>query len=208
MNTFGKIINDFKKDTIFIAIGVIIIGLLFAIFPSVATTVFCYLIGAMLLAGGIFKIVEYFKNKNIEVFGSLGLVIGTLLSVVGIVFIVNPTILIELIITVIAVIIIADGVLKIQYAVNLARVNARGWWVFLALGIALSVVGIIAMLSPLEVSNAIMMAAGIVLIIDGVIDIVTVIYASKALKNFNDEIVAQQALNVEATPVDDKDNGK
>lgn len=206
MNRFEQMINSLKKDTVFVAIGIIIIGLILAIFPSLASAIICYAVGVFLLTGGIFKIVEYFRTKTVEIFGSFGLVTGTILCVTGIVFIVNPTILAKIIVTLIAVVLIADGVLKIQYAINLSRVNANHWWIVLATGIAISLAGVIAMFSPKEVGDLFMRIGGIVLIIDGIMDLCTVFYASKAIRSFNDMLKENQALNVDAIPVDNEEH--
>ena len=203
-NPIGRLLKEFKKDSIFTAIAIIVLGIILTFFPEKATNIICYVIGALLLAGGVIKLVEYFRAKAVEAFGSFGLVGGTLLAVIGLVFIVNPGVLAKIVTTVIAVILIADGVLKIQYAINLSRVDAGRWWVVLTVGIVMTLIGILAIFNPFETVAAFMMVVGIVLIISGVFDLITIFYVSKSVKAFDEAISAREALNVEAEPIDEE----
>ena len=202
--TLERIFSEFKKDTILLAIGVIILGLILIFFPLMATDIICYAIGGLLIVGGICKIVEYFREPPAYAFGSFGLMLGTLLSVVGLVFIINPGVLAKIVTTIIAVILIADGVLKIQHAVNLSRIKAARWWIVLTVGIVISVIGIIAMFNPFGTVALFMRIIGIVLVINGVFDLFTLFYVTKSVRTFTDALSEHEALNVEAVPVDEE----
>lgn len=209
MSTIKQIINGFKRDTIYLAIALILLGLVLVIFPENSALIICYSIGVLLLVGGVFKIVSYFRAKDAEIFGSLGLVGGSLLCVLGFVIILNPSFLESMIVRIFAIILIADGALKTQYAIDLFRVKGDRWWIVLATGIVIIILGVLAIFNPFGTATALLITIGIILIIDGITDIIMLFYVSKTLRLFNEALAAQNALNVEAVPVyDDSDENE
>lgn len=202
MSAIKQIINGFKKDTIYLSIALILLGLILVIFPEKSTLIICYSVGILLLVGGVFKIVGYFRAKGTEIFGSLGLVGGSLLCVGGLIIVLRPDMLTSFITTMLAVILIADGVIKIQYAIDLSRVGGERWWLVLTAGIIMTLLGILALLNPFGTVAAIMIIIGILLIVDGILDLIMLVYVAKTLKVFNDALLAQDALNTSAVPVD------
>lgn len=205
MGAIKQIINGFKKDTIYLSIALILLGLVLVIFPEKSTLIICYSVGILLLVGGVFKIVGYFRAKGTEIFGSLGLVGGSLLCVGGLIVILKPEILTSFLTTILAVILIADGVIKVQYAIDLYRVDGDRWWIVLTAGIVMTILGIIALFNPFGTVAAIMIIIGILLIINGILDLVMLVYVAKTLKVFNDALLSEDALNVDAVPVDNGD---
>lgn len=202
MSAIKQIINGFKKDTIYLSIALILLGLILVIFPEKSTMIICYSVGILMLVGGVCKIVGYFRAKGTEIFGSLGLVGGSLLCVGGLIIVLRPDMLTSFITTMLAVILIADGVIKIQYAIDLSRVGGERWWLVLTAGIIMTLLGILALLNPFGTVAAIMIIIGILLIVDGILDLIMLVYVAKTLKVFNDALLAQDALNTSAVPVD------
>ena len=202
MSAIKQIINGFKKDTIYLAVALILLGLVLVVFPEKSTLIICYSVGILLLVGGVFKIVSYFRAKGTEIFGSLGLVGGSLLCVAGLIIVLKPQMLASFLTTILAIILIADGVVKVQYAIDLYRVEGDRWWMVLTAGIVMTILGIIALFNPFDTAAAIMIIIGILLIIDGITDLIMLVYVAKTLKIFNDALLSEDALNVEAVPVD------
>ena len=56
---------------------------------------------------------------------------------------------------------LADGVLKIQYAVDLLRIKGQGWWIILLTAIIMAAAGIVVLFNPFASAVALMTFAGI-----------------------------------------------
>ena len=89
-----------------------------------------------------------------------------------------------------AIIIIVDGILKLQYAVDFYHLESDKWWIELIGAVVMVVIGIIALLNPFSTSSALIVFIGIALMIS-LMSIVSVTKkAGKAIKNFKDQVDA------------------
>ena len=106
---------------------------------------------------------------------------GAVLIAGGIFIFIKPEFLAGFIVTIIGIIMLADGVLKIQYAVDLLRIKGQGWWIILLTAIIMAVAGIVVLFNPFASAVALMTFAGIFLIADGIADIVSLLYISRKI---------------------------
>lgn len=77
---------------------------------------------------------------------------------------------------------IVDGVLKVQYGVDLAKIGAKMWWTILILAAVIIGLGLVVVFNPFSTAMVFTIFAGIVLIFNGISDIVTTIYVSHIYK--------------------------
>ena len=96
-----------------------------------------------------------------------------------------------------AIIIIVDGILKLQYAVDFYHLESDKWWIELIGAVVMVVIGIIALLNPFSTSSALIVFIGIALMIEGLWDFISLMRivsvtkkAGKAIKNFKDQVDA------------------
>lgn len=177
-----KKIYGIKREVIFMAVALIVMGIIFVMFPGASAVTICYIIAAALTVWGIARLIGYFRTSRFNIFGSYGLVQGALLTAVGIFIFIKPGFLAEVILIVIGIIMISDGVLKIQYAVDLLRIKGEGWWVILLTAVIMAVAGVVVLFNPFAGVVALMRFAGIFLIADGVADIISLFYISRKIK--------------------------
>ena len=176
-----KKIYGIKREIIFMAIALIIMGAVFVIFPAASAVTICYIIVAALCVWGITRLAGYFRTSRFNIFGSYGLVQGAVLIAGGIFIFIKPEFLAGFIVTIIGIIMLADGVLKIQYAVDLLRIKGQGWWIILLTAIIMAAAGIVVLFNPFASAVALMTFAGIFLIADGIADIVSLLYISRKI---------------------------
>lgn len=176
--------RDLKKDLVYAAIVMLVVGLLFAIFPDVSITLISYILGALLCIWGLVRIYTYFKEDRFAAFGSYGLLKGLALLIVGIVIIANPHFLAGVLTMLFGIVMILDGVVKIQYGFDLMRVKAKGWFVVLIIAAVMTILGIIAVCNPFTTAKALTVFSGIVLAVDGVMDLIAIYYMKKVIKGF------------------------
>ena len=85
--------------------------------------------------------------------------------------------------TAIAIIIIIDGILKLQYAIEFYHMEAQRWWIEAIVAALMVVMGVVALFNPFGSSTVLMMFVGIVLMVEGLSDLISIIRISSFIKN-------------------------
>ena len=193
METFRGTIKEIRKDIFVIAGAMIIAGILFVAFPDTTQKTICYCIAAVLAILGIVRLIAYFKRDRMAVFTSYDLVAGAVLLIVGIYIFVKPDVFAAFVFVAIGIIIIADGFLLIQYAVDLLRIKSQQWWILLIIALITIAAGVVVVINPFTSGKILLMFAGILLIIEGVSDILVVLLVSNKVKNLRNAIKEAEA---------------
>lgn len=195
MRELNKAITKFKREVMFLALALIVMGVLFIAFPDKSTTIICYATGIAACIWGFIRLVAHFKMETLDVFGSYGLVQGAALIIVGVAIIANPEYLAKFITVAFGIIMLIDGILKIQYAIDLGRIKANGWVWVLVVAVLMIVLGVIAIVNPFSTAVTLMRFLGIILIADGISNIIIILYIVKSVKSIRKEALkAQRSL--------------
>ncbi|MEI3138594.1 MAG: DUF308 domain-containing protein [Lachnospiraceae bacterium] len=173
------LIKKAKHAYITISVIMLVLGLVLLIWPKMSLSVLCYLIGAMLIIGGVVKLVGYFSKDLYRLAFQFDLAFGILSILLGVVFYhtsgayhFNP----------------ADrdgdihsgrGVLRVQTAMDAKTFGLSTWWMMILLAIATSACGLLLIFKPFESAIAMMMLLGVTLLIDGVQNLWVAIYTVK-----------------------------
>ena len=163
-----KKIRGIKIELIIISIALFVLGLFLTIFPEVSQIIICRAVGIALCVWGVLRLMTYFRMSREDVFVSFGLVQGISLLAFGIFFVMRPEAIAVFFGTAIAIIIIIDGILNLQYAIVAAF---------------MVVMGVVALFNPFGSSTVLMMFVGIVLMVEGLSDLISIIRISSFIKN-------------------------
>lgn len=192
MEAFKNFIKKVKLQSLFMAIALIVIGILFIVAPANSVRIICYVAGAVMLVWGAAKIV-YFFVAGIREPGSFSLAGGVALIAFGVLLFVKPDLIAGIFTVLFGILLIVDSVVRLQEAVDLAKLKVKGWWLAAIVAAATLVLGCIIAFDPFSSAQALMIFAGVSLIIDGVIDILSVIYYSakveKLKKGIKDNVI-------------------
>lgn len=183
-----KEIKGIKIELIIISIVLFTLGLFLVIFPEISQLVICKAVGIALCVWGVLRLITYFRMAKEEVFGSFGLVQGISLLAFGIFFVMKPEVIAMFFGTVLAIVIIIDGILKLQYGIEFYRMEAKKWWIEAIAAALMVVMGIIALLNPFGSSVALMIFIGVVLMIEGASDLISIIRISGIIKRLKDSL--------------------
>ena len=108
---------------------------------------------------------------------------GISLLAFGIFFVMRPEAIAVFFGTAIAIIIIIDGILKLQYAIEFYHMEAQRWWIEAIVAALMVVMGVVALFNPFGSSTVLMMFVGIVLMVEGLSDLISIIRISSFIKN-------------------------
>ncbi len=182
-----KTVRNFKNYILIMSAVLFVSGLLLIVFPQTSVNIICYIVGIALCILGIMSIVGYFREMT-DIFGSLGLAQGIALIAAGLIVVIRPLVISGMITLVFGIIMVLDGILKLQYAFDLFRIRAKYWWVVLVASAVMITVGAIVVFNPFGSESVLVVFTGVFLILDSLSDVATVMYISHAVKDVRREL--------------------
>lgn len=193
--------KDAKWNLILIAGIYIASGLALILVPKVDAVVVAYVLACFLLILGLIRTITYFAGKAELGFFRFDLLIGLCLILLGIVILIKIDNVAVIILTVLALLVAVSGILKLQHALNLLRVKAKGWLVVLILaGINLTF-GILLLLNLFRGNErlySILLGAG--LAFSGLTDIFTTLMIDRNMKKNAAKPAPAPTPTVDAVP--------
>lgn len=179
----SSIWRRFRTYAIILACGVMALGLVMVIWPTVSALTICYITGALCVAVGIGEIIRYFRLGNAGVFFRFDLTLGICSALVGLLLILHPTGAMAILPIAVGIYMIVESVFCLQLAVELRRLAIRSWWLSLVWGIVGVVLSLLLLAKPFEAASVFMIFIGVALIASGVQSLYLVFSFSKVLKS-------------------------
>lgn len=171
---FKEKLKSLKAGELITPIALIVIGLLFAVFPDRSATVVCYCVGAVLCVLGVIGFVDYFTGGRRAVSRDLAMPIIYLAT--ALILFIKPALIAEIITVIFGIALIVNGALKTELFVNLNRFHAKNRWFVLVIAVVSFVLGAIMAFDPFSSKTALMIFAGVSLIVDGALDLISVLF--------------------------------
>lgn len=195
----GNILKRLKTNVVISAVLCILLGIVLVVWPDISMQIACTAIGAVLLIGGVVRLVQYFVVRDGSMYAQMNLIMGIVLTVVGVWIVLKPDKVLAIIPIIIGIVIVIHGLNDLQQAVSLCKEKYDKWWVALLLGLLTVGFGILLICRPFAALDTVVILIGIFLIYDGLSDlwIVSRIYrTAKVLKQ------EAEALDVEAEEIE------
>lgn len=194
MNNFLK---NLKANELISAIICLIIGAVLIIWPGTSVRVVCMVVGGALFLYGAIQIILYLVSSERTVYQQGMLIFGIVLAVLGVVILLKPDSVIQLIPIIMGIIIAIHGLHNAVQAVDLKKMDYANWWVAFLLGVATIALGCFLVFKPFDAINTVIRIIGAFLIYDGLSDAWILSRLFKTRKNY------QKVVDVEATIVDE-----
>ena len=93
--------------------------------------------------------------------------------------------------------VLADGLFKIQIAIDSHRFGIRSWWLVLVLAILTCVVGVLLVRCPAVGAQVLTMMMGISLFMDGVLNLCVAICMVKIVRNQQPDVIDTKGYEVD-----------
>lgn len=164
-----KWINRIFKSQAATAAVCIILGILLISMPEKFIKTVAFSVSLILLAIGLMHIGIYLKNKENGFI--MDLLIGIVLSVVGIFLLINSDILIRILPIVLGSIILVDSFWTLQASLHLKKMNFVRWpWLF-GMTVLFIVLALVIIFNPFETMRLATIFGGIVFLLNGLADV-------------------------------------
>ena len=186
-------LRHMKTGTMLLSIAYIVLGLMLLIVPERSLLMICYAFGAVVLITGIVCLVQYTRTRGQGFAAPFLLISGVITGALGVFTLLRPAVVASFLPVVFGLFIAVDGLNRISSGMTLAKRHARRWWVLVLLGLLSIALGVFLVWRPFDVAVSVVMLCGILLIVEGAMNLSCVIYASMELNAL--ERMAQSALN-------------
>lgn len=170
-----------------------IIGLVLMIHPSFSVSVIGVICGISMMFFGAVKILGYFSKDLFRLAFQYDLATGILLLILGALVMVKPDGFMNLICIALGITVLAEGLFKVQIAIDSKRFGISRWWLIMALAVLAGIHGALLVFRPAESSEILTVILGVSLLCEGILNLITVLTAVKIVKNQQPDVIEIKA---------------
>ena len=156
------------------------VGLTF--FSDTFYPILTVLLGVLFLAFGIVKLVGFFSKDPYQLVFETDLVFGILYLVFGLLLLIRPAHTMAFFGIMFGLILLADGLTRVRIALDARPFGIRAWWLILVSALATAILGVVLLFHPGEGTKVLTQLLGISLMVDGVMNIGTILTAVRILR--------------------------
>ena len=190
-----------KSGMMLLSIAYIVIGMMLLIMPQTSLLWICYAFGAVVLITGIVCLIQYARIRGTGFTAPFMLVGGVITAGLGIFTLAKPQVVASFLPIVCGIFIVVDGLSRIGSAIDLAKRKGQKWWVLLLLSIVSVALGILLVLHPFGAAVSVVMVCGILLIVEGAMNLGCILYAAMELRTL--DRMATAAANAAMSAIGD-----
>ena len=184
-----------KIGYIFISAALCFFGILLIVDPEISLAAFGIITGVCLIVFGVIKIVGYLSKDLYRLAFQYDLAFGILMIALGIMVILEPDNVIETICIAVGIAFFMDGLLTIQIAIDAKTFGISKWWLILSVAILAGVVGVLLIFRTSESARTLMIFLGISLLMDGIMNLITVLSTVKIIQNQYPDIITEEIVD-------------
>lgn len=175
----------------YIGISVLLcaLGILLIAVPEFSVSAVGIICGAILIAFGIVRLVGYFSKDLYRLAFQYDLAFGIMMIALGVIMLWRPGSLMNFICITLGLSFLADGLFKIQIAIDSKRFGIKEWWLIFSLAIVTVVFGGLLIARPSESSHILTVLVGISMLCEGILNISTMITAVKIIKHQQPDVI-------------------
>ena len=173
-----------KWNLILMSLLYLALGIFLLMVPGTALNVVCYALGGVVLACAAVQLVRYFVVERGVFQSQLTLISGLVCLALGAFLIIRSDVVVRVLPIVFGLFVIFDSLGRIQNALELRRCEYSSWKVFLLLAVLSVVLGIVMVVDPFGTMETLVMAIGVILIVEGAINLLSALYTVLALRRF------------------------
>ena len=152
--------------------------------PGTALNIVCCALGGVVLSCAAVQLVRYFAVERGVFQSQLTLVSGIVCLALGAFLIIRSDIVVSILPIVFGLFVIFDAIGRVQNALDLRRCGYDSWKGFLFLPVLSVVLGVVLVINPFGAMEKLVMAIGIILIVEGAINLLSALYTVLAVRRF------------------------
>ncbi len=182
--------KDVRQNFSISSLITLVLGIILIVWPDLSGNFMCYMLGIALILMGIIQLIAYFRGQRAGFYCKFNMMMGIILTLLGIWICVKPEIILGLIPVVLGFVLLLHAFQDLSYTIDIKNAGVERWWVALIATLITFALGIFLVLHPFLAIQMAMIYVGIGLAYNGVSDLVLVIlagyYRRKADKRVRD----------------------
>lgn len=177
-----KLLKIVKNAYSCFALSLVILGSVFLFCPKITLGLICKITGIVLLIGGIIRVLSYFTKEMFQLAFQFDLGLGIVSMIVGLILLFHTQNLGQVVFTFLGILILIDGTLKIQTAIDAKRFGIEKWRIILIISLIITSVGILLITMPWKTTEFVIRLIGINLALDGFLNLWVVLNTVKVIR--------------------------
>jgi uncharacterized membrane protein HdeD (DUF308 family) len=176
--------KNLKWNLVFLSFVYLALGAFLLLQPGIALNIVCYALGALVLLCAAVQLVRYFVAERGLFQSQITLVSGIVCLALGAFLILRSDVVIRILPILFGLFVVFDSLGRIQSALELRRCEYPSWKGVLLLALLSVVLGVIMIVNPFGTMETLVMAIGIILLIEGALNLLTTLYTAFAVRRF------------------------
>lgn len=176
------VLRKFKASSYAVSIVYIIVGLIMLLNPSFISNAVNYVIGVLVIIYGVFYTVSLYQKKDSGLYSKFDFLAGIICISFGLFLILNPDILVSLIPFCTGVVLFMDAISFIVNSFSLKKLGSKTWAVNLVIGIIFLGFSMYIIFTAKSITLLLIRFIGAFLIVDALLDFLTVLRLNKGKK--------------------------
>ena len=177
-------VKKLKWNLVFMSVLYLGLGIFLVMKPGTALNIVCYALGGVVLACAAVQLIRYFVVERGVFQSQLTLISGIVCLALGAFLLLRSDIVVSVLPVVFGLFVIFDSLGRIQNALELRRCEYPSWKGFLLLAVLSIALGVIMIVDPFGTMETLVMAIGVILIVEGSLNLLSALYTVIAVKRF------------------------
>lgn len=203
----NKMISKYFKYSLFSALFLIALAILFIVQSAMTIVVIAYIIGALLIALGVQAELQFAKSLS-DAKMDLNIIYGVVCVILGVIVISYPEAIQEIVTLVIGFIIVVSSAIKMQYSIELKKQDNKMWISTLILSIIMTICGVVLIINPFQGLELFLRIVGIFILVYAGLDLISTIILKTTFRK-NNKIVNENIKEANVIEdIDEEENKK
>ena len=177
-------VKKLKWNLVLMSLLYLGLGVFLVMKPGTALNIVCDALGGVVLACPAVQLVRYFAVERGVFQSQLTLVSGIVCLALGAFLIIRSDIVVSILPVVFGLFVIFDAIGRVQNALDLRRCGYDSWKGFLFLPVLSVVLGVVLVINPFGAMEKLVMALGMILIVERAINMLSALYTVLAVRRF------------------------
>ncbi|MGY6224884.1 HdeD family acid-resistance protein [Faecalibacterium duncaniae] len=177
-------VKKLKWNLVLMSVLYLGLGIFLVMKPGTALNIVCYALGGVVLACAAVQLIRYFVVERGVFQSQLTLISGLVCLALGAFLLLRSDIVVSILPIVFGLFVIFDAIARVQNALDLRRCGYDSWKGFLLLPVLSVVLGVVLIVNPFGAMETLVMAIGVILIVEGAINLLSALYTVLALRRF------------------------
>ena len=172
-----------KIGYIVVSVLFCVVGILMMVMPDQSMATLVNIFGIFMMIFGVIKLVGYFSKDLYRLAFQYDLQFGILLLALGFIVIIKPNNMLNFLCIALGISILADGLFKMQIAIDSKKFGIPSWWLIMVLAVAADIIGLVLVFRPTESIHIMTILLGVSLLAEGILNLCVAISTVKIIKN-------------------------